>query len=90
MKTLLISAALAATVLPTAVAAQAIPGAVIAVVDLEKVTSQCNACRTATAALRSQATGLQSRQQALVTPSSLMPLYRRFHEQTILRERYEG
>jgi Skp family chaperone for outer membrane proteins len=68
MKNLLISAALAAFVLPTAAAAQAIPSAVVAVVDLEKVTSQCNACKTATAALRSQATALQSRQQALVTP----------------------
>lgn len=68
MKTLLISAALAAFVLPTAAAAQAIPSAVVAVVDLEKVTSQCNACKTATAALRSQATALQSRQQALVAP----------------------
>ena len=68
MKTLLISAALAASIMPTAAAAQAIPGAVIAVVDLEKVTSQCNACKTATAALRSQATALQSRQQALVAP----------------------
>ena len=68
MKTYLFSAALAASILPTAAAAQAIPGAVIAVVDLEKVTSQCNACKTATAALRSQATSLQTRQQALVTP----------------------
>jgi outer membrane protein len=68
MKTLLISAAVAASILPTPVAAQAIPGAVIAVVDLEKVTSQCNACKTAGAALRSQATALQSRQQALVAP----------------------
>ena len=68
MKTLLISAALAASILPTAATAQAIPGAVIAVVDLEKVTSQCNACKTATAALRGQATALQSRQQALVAP----------------------
>jgi len=66
MKKLLISASLAASlVLPSAAAqAQAIPGAVIAVVDLEKVTSDCNACKTASAALRSQATALQSRQQA--------------------------
>ena len=68
MKTLLISAALAASILPTAAAAQAIPGAIIAVVDLDKVTSQCNACKTASATLRSQATALQSRQQALVAP----------------------
>jgi outer membrane protein len=68
MKTLLISAALAASIMPSAASAQAIPGAVIAVVDLEKVSSQCNACKTAAAALRSQATALQSRQTALATP----------------------
>jgi outer membrane protein len=68
MKTLLISAALAASILPTAATAQAIPGAIVAVVDLEKVTSSCNACKTASAALRSQAAALQSRQQALVAP----------------------
>ena len=68
MKTSLISAALAASVLPTAAAAQAIPGAVVAVVDLEKVSSQCNACRTATSALQSQAAALKSREQALVAP----------------------
>jgi outer membrane protein len=68
MKTLLISAALAASILPTAATAQAIPGAVIAVVDLEKVTSTCNACRTAAASLQSQAAALKSREQALVAP----------------------
>src|SRR4029078_4233687 len=70
MKKLLISASLAASlVLPWAAAQpQAIPAAVIAVVDLEKVTSDCNACKTASAALRSQATALQSRQQALAPP----------------------
>jgi Skp family chaperone for outer membrane proteins len=68
MKTLLISTALAASILPTAASAQAIPPAVVAVVDLEKVTSECNACKTAAAALRSQATALQSRQTALATP----------------------
>ncbi|MGN6058946.1 MAG: OmpH family outer membrane protein [Sphingomicrobium sp.] len=69
MKTLLISAAaITASILPSAASAQAIPGAVVAVVDLEKVTSECNACKTAAAALRSQATALQSRQTALATP----------------------
>ena len=69
MKRLLISASLAASaVLPSAAHAQAIPAAVVAVVDLDKVTSACNACKTAAAALRSQATALQSRQQALSTP----------------------
>jgi Skp family chaperone for outer membrane proteins len=69
MKRLLISASLiVSAVLPSAVHAQAIPAAVVAVVDLEKVTSQCNACKTASAALRSQVTGLQNRQKALVGP----------------------
>jgi outer membrane protein len=69
MKNLLITTSLiAAAVLPSAAQAQAIPGAVIAIVDLEKVTSDCNACKTATAALRAQATALQTRQQSLATP----------------------
>jgi Skp family chaperone for outer membrane proteins len=69
MKRLLISASLAAVAaLPSAAQAQAIPSAVIAVVDLDKVTAQCNACKTAAAALRSQVTGLQSRETALATP----------------------
>ena len=68
MKTLLISAALAASVLPTVASAQAVPAAVVAVVDLDRVTSECNACKTANTALRSQLTALQSRQQALATP----------------------
>jgi len=69
MKTLLVSAALAAAVIaPTAAAAQAMPSAVVAVVDLERVTANCNACKTANAALQSQVNGLKSRQQALAGP----------------------
>jgi Skp family chaperone for outer membrane proteins len=69
MKTLLASAAFAATVLaPVPAMAQAVPAATVAVVDLERVTSECNACKTATAALRGQVTALQSRQTALATP----------------------
>ena len=69
MKRLLFTASLAASaILPTAAHAQAIPGAVVAVVDLDKVTSECNACKTASASLRSQATGFESRRQALATP----------------------
>ena len=69
MKNLLLSASLVASaILPSAAHAQAIPGAIIAVVDLEKVTSQCTACKTASASLRSQVTALQSRQQALAGP----------------------
>jgi Skp family chaperone for outer membrane proteins len=54
--------------LPSAASAQALPAAVIAVVDLDRVTQQCNACRTATAALKSQITNLQNREKTLATP----------------------
>lgn len=65
----LLSAALAATVLvPSIASAQAIPGAVVAVVDLDRVTSQCNACKNAQASLRSQATAEEAREKALITP----------------------
>ena len=69
MNKILISAAVvAATLAPSAAQAQAIPAAVIAVVDLEKVTADCNACKTASATLRSQLTALQNREKALATP----------------------
>ena len=69
MNKMLISAALAATALaPSAAQAQAIPAAVIAVVDLEKVTADCNACKTASATLRSQVTALQNREKSLAAP----------------------
>jgi outer membrane protein len=69
MKTLLVSAAFGAALLtPSVAAAQSIPPAVVAVVDLERVTAQCNACKTAQAALRSQATAEETREKALVTP----------------------
>jgi Skp family chaperone for outer membrane proteins len=69
MKTLLVTAAVAASmIVPAAANAQAIPGAVVAVVDLERVQSECTACKTAAAALRSQATAEQARETALTTP----------------------
>ncbi len=69
MKNLLISASLVASAaLPAAAQAQAVPAAVISIVDLEKVTGQCNACKTATAALQAQGTALQNRQKALSAP----------------------
>src|SRR6478672_11633807 len=71
MKTLLLSAAvLAAAIMPTAASAQAVPAAVIAVVDLERVTASCNACKTANAALTSQVNALKTRQQTLAAPLS--------------------
>jgi outer membrane protein len=69
MKRLLIPASLAASaVLPSAAQAQAMPGAVIAVVDLDKITRECTACKTAAAALRGQVLSLQNRETALATP----------------------
>jgi Skp family chaperone for outer membrane proteins len=69
MKRLLISASLAASaVLPSAAHAQAVPAAVVAVVDLERVTTDCNACKTARTALQGQLTALQNRQKTLTAP----------------------
>jgi outer membrane protein len=69
MKRLLITASLAASaILPSAAHAQAIPGAIVAVVDLDKVTLDCNACKTAQAALRAQVAGYQSHEVALAGP----------------------
>jgi Skp family chaperone for outer membrane proteins len=69
MKTLLVSAALAATaIIPTAASAQALPAAVVAIVDQERITAQCNACKTAIATLQGQVNALKTRQQALATP----------------------
>ena len=69
MKTLLATAALAASFLaPAAANAQAIPGAIVAVVDLDRVTGECTACKSASAALRGQLTSLQSRAKTLGGP----------------------
>jgi outer membrane protein len=69
MNKLLFSAALAVSLgAGSAANAQAIPGAIVAVVDLEKVTSECTACKAAAASLRSQISGLQTREKALSTP----------------------
>jgi Skp family chaperone for outer membrane proteins len=69
MKTLFFPAALIASALvPAAAAAQAVPPAVVAVVDLQRVTADCTACKTASAALRSQVTNFQNREKALATP----------------------
>lgn len=69
MRKILLSTVLAAGLLaPAAASAQAVPAATIAVVDLEKVTSQCTACKAATAALQGQVNALKSRQEALSAP----------------------
>ena len=68
MKTLLVTAALAAAIFPTVATAQAIPAAVVGIVDLDRVTSQCTACKAANATLQSRATALQNRERALSAP----------------------
>jgi outer membrane protein len=69
MRKILMLTAIAATIaMPTVASAQAIPSAVVAVVDLEKVTSQCTACKTAQAALQSQVNALKARETALADP----------------------
>ena len=68
MKTLLVSAAFAAALLaPAAASAQAIPAAVVAVVDLDRVTSSCNACKTASTSLKSQVSSFESRRNTLAS-----------------------
>ena len=69
MKILLTTtAAIAATIAMAApAAAQRVPAASIAVVDLGRVSSECTACRTAAAALQAQVAGLRQRQQQLTT-----------------------
>jgi Skp family chaperone for outer membrane proteins len=70
MKRLIISASIAAAaaILPATAQAQAIPPAIVAVVDLDKVTTNCTACKSASATLRGQVTALQNREKTLTTP----------------------
>lgn len=69
MKTLLLSVSLGASVLiPAAAQAQALPAAVVGMVDVDRVQTSCNACKTAIAALQSQATAQENREKALGAP----------------------
>lgn len=66
MHKILISAALTAAVLaPSTALAQATPAAVVTVVNLDRITNECNACKTAAATLRSQITTIQNREKTL-------------------------
>jgi Skp family chaperone for outer membrane proteins len=70
MKIFMIQAAVATALVGASAPAfaQTVPAAIIAVVDLEKVTAQCNACKSANTALTSQVNALRARQTALATP----------------------
>jgi Skp family chaperone for outer membrane proteins len=65
---LMIAASAAALLVPASAGAQAVPAAVIAVVDLENVSTNCTACKAATAALQSQVNAAKARQTALAGP----------------------
>ena len=65
LSTIVTIAAVAAVATPAA--AQRVPAANIAVVDLGRISSECNACKTAGAALQSQVNALRTRQQQLTT-----------------------
>jgi Skp family chaperone for outer membrane proteins len=68
MKILAAALTASAIALPTAAVAQRAPAAVIVVVDNGRIFEECTACRAAVTQLQTQATQLQSRQQALVGP----------------------
>lgn len=69
MKKILLSIAVASAAMTASQAsAQAIPPATVAVVDLARVSGECNACKTAAAALRSQVTAYQNREKSLTGP----------------------
>ena len=71
MMTRLTAALVAATALATPALAQRVPAAQVAVVDLERVGRECNACKTASTALQSQVTAFNARRQQLT--SQLQP-----------------
>lgn len=63
----LAAALFAATMIATPAFAQSVPAAKVAVVDLDRIGRECNACRTAGAALQSQVTAFNTRRQQLTT-----------------------
>ena len=67
-KVLLTAAAAALFALPTVAGAQALPTPVVAVVDVQKAMTTCNACKTALGQLEAQLKGLKSLQTSLEGP----------------------
>jgi outer membrane protein len=63
----LTAALIAASALATPAFAQRVPAASVAVVDLERVGRECNACKTASTALQSQVNAFNTRRQQLST-----------------------
>ena len=67
MITRLSAALVAVTALSTSALAQSVPAAKVAVVDLDRIGRDCNACRSASTALQSQVTAFNTRRQTLTT-----------------------
>ena len=67
-KLILASLAAAVAVLPSAASAQALSAPVVAVVDVQRATGQCNACKTALTQLEGQLNALKALQSSLETP----------------------
>nr|WP_294850106.1 OmpH family outer membrane protein [uncultured Sphingomonas sp.] len=65
------AALLVATAIAAPAAAQSVPAAKVAVVDLDRIGRDCNACKAASATLQSQANAFNTRRQQLV--ASLQP-----------------
>ena len=63
----LTAALIAASALATPALAQRVPAASVAVVDLDRIGRECNACKTAQTALQSQVTAFNTRRQQLNT-----------------------
>jgi Skp family chaperone for outer membrane proteins len=63
----LTAALIAASALSTPALAQRVPAAQVAVVDLDRVGRECNACKTAATALQSQVNAFNTRRQQLTT-----------------------
>jgi Skp family chaperone for outer membrane proteins len=57
-----------ATAIPAAAPAQKVGGAIVAVVDADRVYKECTACKAAQAQLQTQANSLQQRAQQLAQP----------------------
>ena len=69
MAKILFTALAASTFLiPAAASAQALAAPVVAIVDIQRVQTQCNACKTALTQLEGQLAGLRTLQTTLETP----------------------
>ena len=66
----LLAAAAAATLfaIPAAAQAQQLPAAVVAVVNVDRVTNECNACKTALSQLNTQLNAIKGLQNQLAAP----------------------